>query len=350
VWDAKLGIPKLKSKRRSNMKTRLKSAGRIAGMFLSVVLLGGVCFAQPAVTLSVPAGPPGSDLSVSGSGFPASTAVNIYFDTTDLALTVTNSSGSFSGVKIQVPASALPGRNWVTGAVALVTGDAAQAPFNVRTNWAQFHFASSHSGLNPRENVLNRSTAPALGLRWSYLAGNAVYSSPAVADGAIYVGSDDGNVDALNAGTGALVWQFATAGAVTSSPAVANGMVFAASEDGNVYALDSSRGSKLWQFTTGAAVDSSPAVANGVVYIGSEDNNVYALNAGTGALLWQFATGAAVYSAPAVANGVVYVGSDDNNVYALNAGTGAMLWSFTAGGAVGLFPDDCQWSGLRWLG
>ncbi len=77
------------------MKASLKSAGRIAGMFLSVVLLGGVCFAQPAVTLSVKAGPPTTNLSVSGSGFPASTAVDIYFDTTDLALTVTNSSGSY---------------------------------------------------------------------------------------------------------------------------------------------------------------------------------------------------------------------------------------------------------------
>jgi hypothetical protein len=45
-------------KRRSNMKTRLKSAGCTTGMFLSVVLLGGSCFAQPAVTLSATGGPP----------------------------------------------------------------------------------------------------------------------------------------------------------------------------------------------------------------------------------------------------------------------------------------------------
>jgi outer membrane protein assembly factor BamB len=321
-----------------SMTRSLKSAGRTTTLSLSVVLLCGVCFAQPAVTLSVNAGPPATSLTVSGSGYPASTQVYIYFDTANLALTVTNTSGSFSGVKIQVPASARPGRNWVTGAVALVTGDAAQAPFNVRTNWTQFHFAPSHTGLNPYENVLSQTTAPGLGLRWSYLTGNAVYSSPAVADGVVYVGSDDGNIDAVNAGTGALLWEFTTAGAVTSSPAVANGMVFAGSEDGNVYALDSSRGAKLWQFTTGAAVDSSPAVANGVVYIGSEDHFVYALNASTGALLWRFATGAPVYSSPAVANGAVYIGSDDNNVYALNAGTGAMLWNFTAGSAVDSSP------------
>src|ERR1019366_4320747 len=64
---------------------------------------GGVSSPHPAVTLSVKAGPPTTNLSVSGSGFPASTAIDIYFDTTDLALTVTNSSGSFSGIKILVP-------------------------------------------------------------------------------------------------------------------------------------------------------------------------------------------------------------------------------------------------------
>jgi hypothetical protein len=55
------------------MTTSLKSAGRITGMFFSVVLLGGVCFAEPGVTFSLEAGPPGASISVSGSGFPAST-------------------------------------------------------------------------------------------------------------------------------------------------------------------------------------------------------------------------------------------------------------------------------------
>src|ERR1017187_6945305 len=78
---------------------------------------------------------------------------------------------------------------------------------------------------------------------------------------------------------------------VISSPAVANGAVYVGSLDNNVYALNAATGAKLWQFTTGNSVWSSPAVANGVVYVGSFDNNVYALLAGTGAKLWQFTTG-----------------------------------------------------------
>ena len=131
-----------------------------------------------------------------------------------------------------------------------------------------------------------------------------------MANGVVYVGSGDGNVYALNAKTGALLWSYNT-GDVCSSPAVANGVVYVGSErrqrvraecqnrrqavelphrqlcgflarrgewgglcrlvDGNVYALNASTGALLWSYTTGGTVDSSPAVANGVVYIGSEE-------------------------------------------------------------------------------
>ena len=79
-----------------------------------------------------------------------------------------------------------------------------------------------------------------------------------------------------------------------SSPAVANGVVYVGSYDNNVCALNASTGAKLWSYAAGSYVESSPAVANGVVYVGSYDNNVYALNAKTGAKLWSYATGRSV--------------------------------------------------------
>jgi outer membrane protein assembly factor BamB len=47
---------------------------------------------------------------------------------------------------------------------------------------------------------------------------------------------------------------------------VVNAIVYVGSEDGNLYALDVGTGALVWQYATGSAVDSSPAVANGVVY------------------------------------------------------------------------------------
>jgi outer membrane protein assembly factor BamB len=182
-----------------------------------------------------------------------------------------------------------------------------QQPASTCTNkWAQFHKYNMRRS-NPCEKVLNVHNVGSLGLKWSYATRNDFNSSgsPAVANGVVYVGSEDQNVYALNASTSAKLWSYATGDRVASSPAVANGVVYVGSFDYNVYALNARTGAKLWSYATGSYVQSSPAVANGVVYVGSYDGNMYALNASTGAKLWSYATGYVVYSSPAVANGVV---------------------------------------------
>ena len=112
------------------------------------------------------------------------------------------------------------------------------------------------------------------------------------------------------------LWNFTTGSYVESSPAVADGMVFVGSYDDNVYALNATTGMRIWNFTTGSSVFSSPAVADGMVFIGSMDDKVYALNETTGVYIWNFTSGSSVYSSPAVANTMVFVGSYDDNVYA----------------------------------
>jgi quinoprotein glucose dehydrogenase len=48
--------------------------------------------------------------------------------------------------------------------------------------------------------------------RWKYATGSHVYSSPAVANGSVYVGSLDKNMYALKVGTGDLLWSYPTGG------------------------------------------------------------------------------------------------------------------------------------------
>ncbi|MER5911896.1 PQQ-binding-like beta-propeller repeat protein, partial [Streptomyces sp. NPDC001982] len=72
-------------------------------------------------------------------------------------------------------------------------------------------------------------------------------------------------------------WAFPTGSAVSSSPTVADGVVYVGSDDNNLYAVDARTGKKRWAFPTGSAVSSSPTVADGVVYVGSDDNNLYAV-------------------------------------------------------------------------
>jgi outer membrane protein assembly factor BamB len=188
------------------------------------------------------------------------------------------------------------------------------------------HALNASTGVQVWSADLSPALCVVVGVRRPTYVGSAVISSAAVADGIVFVGVGNG-VDALNASTGAPIWssgQLSTATcAPTSSPALANGVIYVGSQDNNLYALNARTGAVLWNYTTGGAIDSSPAVANGVAYVGSGDGYVYALNASTGALLWSFATGAAVESSPTIANGTLYVGSDDNNLYAFNLAGGS---------------------------
>jgi eukaryotic-like serine/threonine-protein kinase len=81
----------------------------------------------------------------------------------------------------------------------------------------------------------------------------------------------------LSASTGNALWTFDAGAGVFSSPAVANGVVYVASINDKVHALDASTGAALWTATGSANNEtSSPAVANGRVYIGFQDNRLYA--------------------------------------------------------------------------
>jgi outer membrane protein assembly factor BamB len=144
-------------------------------------------------------------------------------------------------------------------------------------------------------------------------------SSPTVYGGVVYIGSFwDGNVYALNATNGQKIWNFTTNAFVESSPAVANGVVYIGSDDGNFYALNATDGAKIWNYTTSGG-ESSPAVAGDVVYVGGFDGNLYALNASNGAKLWNYTVqeppGFEEYSglrtSPSIVDGRVYIGSND---------------------------------------
>jgi outer membrane protein assembly factor BamB len=143
---------------------------------------------------------------------------------------------------------------------------------------------------------------------WS--AGAGVTGSPTVANGIVYTDTLNG-LAAFNAANGAPLWQ-AGLNCVycDSSPAVANGVVYVGGGiTSRLYAYDATSGQLKWSFHARDFVRSSPSVANGVVYIGTFDWNVYGLDAVTGATLWTFNTGSTVFSAPAIANGSVYAGS-----------------------------------------
>ena len=108
----------------------------------------------------------------------------------------------------------------------------AQTPMDVSNSsnppspadWTQFH-RDNMQRWNPYETTLGTNNVGSLQVKWknpvgAYTGGFGFTSSPAVVNGVIYFGSDNGNVYALNVSTGAELWSVGTGSPVRSSPAV----------------------------------------------------------------------------------------------------------------------------------
>jgi eukaryotic-like serine/threonine-protein kinase len=201
--------------------------------------------------------------------------------------------------------------------------------------------------------------------KWKLFTGVRVTSSPAVENGVVYFGSYSGRFYAVDAVTGKLKWKFQTEGekrfegkhlhgsqpaaelmpdpydTYLSSPALWGGAVYFGSGDGNVYALDAASGTLKWKFHTGDVVHASPAIADGTLFIGSWDSYFYSLDAASGKQKWRFKTGedhdiynqVGIQSSAAVMDGVVYFGCRDSNLYALDVRTGEKKWAFNNKGS-----------------
>ena len=72
---------------------------------------------------------------------------------------------------------------------------------------------------------------------WSFNSPGGIHSTPLVADGLVFFGSDQGILFALNAATGKSQWSFATGREILSAPALDNGTLFFGSMDGILYAI-----------------------------------------------------------------------------------------------------------------
>lgn len=189
--------------------------------------------------------------------------------------------------------------------------------------WSMYRHDAARSGAANANGAAPRGV-----LKWEFATGAAIHSSPAVADGTVYVGSQDSRLYALDAETGREIWSFTAGAWIDSSPAVAGGVVYFGSNDGNLYALDAATGAERWRFQTRLSIRSSPAVAGGVVYFGTDNYTVHAVDAATGTQRWVFDADGRVDSSPVVVDGIVYVGCSTRYLYGLHAGDGRLRFDY----------------------
>ncbi len=188
-----------------------------------------------------------------------------------------------------------------------------------------------------------RVTTP-MKLGWTFTTGKAVKSSPVVAQGLLFIGSNDGKVYALDAKSGKKKWAFVTEMEVEAPPMWFDGVVYVGSADGRMYALQADTGRELWRFAAEDKIlgsanvwTSSDGQRRSLVF-GSYDSKVYALDLATGQLQWSFQTENYINGAPAVAGDRLVLGGCDGKLHVISAISGIPLFTVDLGGPIAGSP------------
>src|SRR5438445_3850533 len=232
---------------------------------------------------------------------------------------------------------------------------------------------------------------PRLKLKWAFgFAGDvAADAQPTIVGARVFVGSQSGNVYALDAATGCIHWYFPAAASVRAAVTIgrvrtnsgSRNVAFIGDRAGNVYAVDAAGGTLIWKAKVDdhpvARVTGSPVFHNGRLYVpvasGEETagaasdyeccrfrGSLVALDAATGRQIWKTYTiaeeaqptrknkvgtqmwgpsGAPIWASPAidVLRNAIYVTTGDNYsdpatptsdaFIAFDLDTGKILWS-----------------------
>ncbi len=185
-----------------------------------------------------------------------------------------------------------------------------------------------HRG-NPALNGVAAEVLPdALVLRWKFKTGGPVKSSAAIVDGRVFVGSDDGQVYALNLKDGAKLWAHNATDPFEASPLVLGGLVIVGGIDGVLYALESGTGKVRWQVKTGdkivggANVVKSPDGKTDRVLVGSHDYTLYCVEARTGNEVWKYKAENFINGSPSVTQGRTLFGGCDALLHVIDVAKG----------------------------
>jgi outer membrane protein assembly factor BamB len=159
----------------------------------------------------------------------------------------------------------------------------------------------------------------------------------------LYVGSRTGTLLALRRDDGSVAWEKELGTAVGNVPVLAaeGSLLLLGTDDGDLLAVDPDTRATVWSHRTAGTIRAPPVVGDGVVYFTNSRNAVYAVDLRTGAWRWQYERevpkdftihGRAGLSFQSTADGagvdpgVLYTGFDDGRVVAIDASSGEALW------------------------
>ena len=162
--------------------------------------------------------------------------------------------------------------------------------------------------------------------------------NPAIANGRVYVGTEGGGYFAIDTATHTVAWNGDLQGDDTGTASVAGGLAFIGTPidtpTGRLRAFDATTGELRW--TAQQPLLQFPTVAGDAAYSATQEGLVTSLDLATGSPRWEVQLSGKVRPM-AVAGSILYLGADqEQKVYALDTATGGKLWSFDVDGS-----NDC---------
>ncbi|HUP67541.1 MAG TPA: PQQ-binding-like beta-propeller repeat protein [Sphingomicrobium sp.] len=167
-------------------------------------------------------------------------------------------------------------------------------------------------------------------------------------NGRIYATNGLGFVSALSEQTGGILWQVRPGGPLRGAPSIANGAIYVISQDNQIYSLDESNGARNWSEAASLEIagvfgSASPAVGQGTVVAGFSSGELNAYRYENGRQVWQDALQRTsittsvsslsdVDADPVIDSGQVIAIGQGGRMVALELTTGQRQWELNIAG------------------
>jgi outer membrane protein assembly factor BamB len=178
------------------------------------------------------------------------------------------------------------------------------------------------------------------GILWQVRPGGPLRGAPTIANGALYLISQDNQIYAINEADGKTNWSAAASVEIaglfgSASPAVGQGTVVAGFSSGELNAYRYENGRQVWQdalqrtsirtsVSSLSDIDADPVIDNGQVFAVGQGGRMVALELTTGQRMWEL--NIAGIDTPWVAGDWIFVITDDSKLLCISRLNGHIRW------------------------
>jgi len=147
-------------------------------------------------------------------------------------------------------------------------------------------------------------------------------STPAIADGVVYIGDMNGRLLSIDLETGQQRWSLDGSDGYLAAPAIRGDALFIGDVAGTFRCVGTD-GQERWSVTAGATIDSGANFHGDHVLVGSQDAVLYALDAQSGDEAWRHETADQIRCTPTIAADRTFVAGCDGFLHIINLADGA---------------------------